>query len=223
MEKIRVYIIDDHKLFVEGIYSLISEETDLEVTGYSLLARDYLAKADQVGADVYLVDINMPEISGIELTHMIRERDPDAHVLALSMYDDIQFVEKMIRSGAIGYIQKAASMEELIKAIRTVAKGEKYLAQDIQDTVFSTLGNLSKLQDPEEPENRLTRRELEVLQLIAKDYSTAEIADKLFISERTVETHRKNIFSKTDARTVIGLIRYAVKHGIINLDDHSAG
>jgi len=221
MEKIRVYIIDDHKLFVEGIVSLISEETDLEVTGYSLLARDYLAMADQVEADVYLVDINMPEISGIELTDMIIERNPDAHVLALSMYDDIQFVEKMIKSGAIGYIQKAASMEELIRAIRTVAQGQRYLAQDIQDTIFSTLGNLGKLQAPEETENKLTKRELEVLQLVAKDYSTAEIADKLFISERTVETHRKNIFSKTDARTVIGLIRYAVKHGIINLDDQS--
>ncbi len=159
----------------------------------------------------------MPEISGIELCYRIRELDPGGHVLALSMHDDIQNIEKMIRAGAIGYIQKAASMEELLKAIRSVAAGERYLGQDIQQVVFESLGNQDRLDQAADPVSRLTPRELEVLKLIVKDYSTAEIAAKLFISERTVETHRKNIFSKTNARTVVGLVRYALQYGLVDM------
>lgn len=217
MKTTKIYILDDHKLFVEGISALISDEADLEVVGYSLSGKDYLEKAGKLQADVYLVDINMPELSGIELCYRIRELDPGGNVLALSMHDDIQNIERMIRAGATGYIQKAASMEELLKAIRSVAAGERYLGQDIQQVVFESLGGQDSSDEPADPVSRLTPRELEVLKLIARDYSTATIAAQLFISERTVETHRKNIFSKTNARTVVGLIRYALQHGLVDI------
>lgn len=217
MKTISIYIVDDHKLFVEGIIALISDEPDLEITGYSLSGKDYLEKASSVRADVYLLDINMPELSGIDLCYKIKEQDTSGHVLALSMHDDIQNIQKMLQAGAIGYIQKAASMEELLRAIRDVAAGKQHLGHDIQQRVVESRGYPEKHEETSGEMNTLTPRELEVLRLIARDYSTAKIAEKLFISERTVETHRKNIFSKTNARTVVGLVRYALQHGYVEL------
>ncbi len=219
METIKIYVIDDHKLFVEGIYSLLSDEPNLELMGYSLCAREFMEKIDKIQAHVYLVDINMPEISGIELTGMIKERQPQAKILALTMYDDFQFVEKMIKSGANGYILKAADLQELTKAIRTVATGQKFLGQDIQDVVFNKIGSLDVFDKPDKkPESILTKREKEILALIAKEYSNTQISEMLFISERTVETHRKNIFAKTNSKSAIGLIRYAIENNIVSFD-----
>ncbi len=219
MNPIKVYVIDDHKLFVEGIYSLLSDEPEIELMGFSLSAKDFLEKADKIKADVYLVDINMPEISGIELTPMLLKKQPDARILALTMYDDFQYVEKMIKSGSHGYILKAANLQELIRAITTVAKGEKFLGSEIQDVVFNKIGSLEELvSSPNDAKNLLTAREREILTLIAKEYSNPEIAKSLYISERTVETHRKNIFSKTGAKSVIGLIRYAIENHIVSFE-----
>lgn len=218
MKTISIYNVDDHKLFVEGIIALISDEPDLEITGYSLSGKDYLEKASSVRADVYLLDINMPELSGVDLCYKIKEQDASGHVLALSMHDDIQNIQKMLQAGAIGYIQKAASMEELLRAIRDVAAGKQHLGHDIQQRVVESRGYPEKHEETSSEMNTLTPRELEVLRLIARDYSTAKIAEKLFISERTVETHRKNIFSKTNARTVVGLVRYALQHSYVELE-----
>lgn len=218
MRTISIYIVDDHKLFVEGIIALISDESDLKVIGYSLSGKSYFEQAPGLHADVYLLDINMPDLSGIELCYQIRKNDPYGHVLTLSMHDDIQNIKKMFQAGAIGYIQKAASMEELLIAIRSVAEGKRYLGQDIQEGVLESLAGQEAQGEPTDRINRLTPRELEVLKLIARDLSTAEIAEKLFISERTVETHRKNIFSKTNARTVVGLMHYALKQGYVELE-----
>lgn len=220
MDTIKIYVIDDHKLFVEGIYSLLSDESDFELMGYSLSAEAFLEKFDNIAADVFLVDINMPEISGIELTRIIKEKRPDAMILALTMYDDFQFVEQMIKSGAQGYILKAANLQELTKAIKTVAGGQKFLGKEIQDVVFSKIGNFEDLAKPDKKEikNPLTQREKEILGLIAREYSNTDIAEKLFISERTVETHRKNIFSKTGAKSIIGLVRYAIEQDLVHFD-----
>lgn len=220
MKTTKIYVIDDHKLFVEGIYSLLSDEPGFELMGYSLSAREFLDISPQIQADVYLVDINMPEISGIELTKMILQQQPQARVLALTMYDDFQYVEKMIKSGAHGYILKASDLQELIKAVAAVARGEKFLGQEIQQVVFNQIGNLEAAwQKPsEDVKELLTPREKEILALIAREFSNPEIAEKLFISERTVETHRKNIFAKTGAKSVIGLIKYAIQHEIISFE-----
>ncbi len=164
----------------------------------------------------------MPDISGIELTKKIKEHKPAARILAVTMYDDYRYIEKMIKSGASGYILKAANLKELITAINTVAKGEKFLGNEIQQVLFNKIGSDDRMKTEAERQQHdkalLSKREIEILSLIAKEYNNQQIAEKLFISERTVETHRKNIFSKTKVRTVIGLVKYAIKQGLIDYE-----
>lgn len=219
--KVRIYIVDDHKLFVQGVISLLSDETDLEITGYSLSALDFLAGVEKLDVDVYLMDINMPDITGIELTRKLKDIKPEARVLALTMYDDFEYVENMIKSGADGYILKTASLEELSLAIKTVARGVKFFGNEIQEIVFNKIGGKGSANNPtstSDDQANLTKREIEIISLIAKEYTTQEIAEKLFISTRTVETHRKNILSKTRVKSIIGLLKFAEQRGILGGD-----
>jgi DNA-binding NarL/FixJ family response regulator len=219
--KARIYIVDDHKLFVQGVISLLSDETDLEITGYSLSALDFLAGVEKLDVDVYLMDINMPDITGIELTRKLKDIKPEARVLALTMYDDFEYVENMIKSGADGYILKTASLEELSLAIKTVARGIKFFGNEIQEIVFNKIGGKGSANNPtstSDDQANLTKREMEIISLIAKEYTTQEIAEKLFISTRTVETHRKNILSKTRVKSIIGLLKFAEQRGILGGD-----
>jgi DNA-binding NarL/FixJ family response regulator len=221
MNKISIYIIDDHKLFVEGIKALLSDEPEFEITGYSLSAKDFLDCMDEIDAQVYLMDINMPDITGIELAGILLQKKPEAKILALTMYDEFEFVEKMIKSGVRGYILKTANLEELSLAIKTISSGYKFFGNEIQNIVFNKYGGLQELYENrkrEEENVNITPREKEIISLIAKEFTTQEIAEKLFISVRTVETHRKNIISKTKTKSVVGLIKYAVKHGVISYD-----
>jgi DNA-binding NarL/FixJ family response regulator len=222
MNKVSVYIIDDHKLFVEGLCSLLADIQGFEIEGFSLNPLIFLENINTVNADVFLVDINMPQMSGVQLTAKLKDIKPSAKVLALTMYDEYEYVEKMIMAGASGYILKSASIQELTNAIKSVADGSKFLGRDIQEVLFNKVekGNQDIYQKTfsfgSEPEATLTKREIEILILISKELTTQQIAEKLFISERTVETHRKNIFSKTKAKSVIGLSRYAEKHGYLS-------
>jgi DNA-binding NarL/FixJ family response regulator len=220
MKSIRIFIVDDHKLFVEGLISLLSDDTDFVIVGYSLSANEFLSIYKHQDVDIYLMDINIPDIPGTQLAAIVKNDKHDAKILALTMYDDFDYVEKMISSGANGYILKSASIEELAHAIRTVASGNKYFGNEIQDIVFNNIvgKSKSKNQGTESDLTLLTKREKEIISLIAQEYTTHQIAEKLFISERTVETHRKNIFSKTKAKSVIGLNKFAIKHGIIGED-----
>lgn len=214
----RIYLIDDHKLFVEGIYALFSEEPSIEVVGYALSPKEFLEKANEIHADVFLVDINMPDINGVELTSRLMELKIEPRILALTMYDDLQHAEQMIKSGAQGYILKTASLKELINAIKVVAGGGIYLSQDMKHILFSGKGDRAAKKESTDHDygKLLTPREIEILSLIAKEYSTEQIAAKLFISERTVETHRKNLLTKTNARSVVGLIKFAIQHKIVS-------
>lgn len=222
MNKVSVYIIDDHKLFVEGLCSLLADIQGFEIEGFSLNPLNFLENINTVNADVFLVDINMPQMSGVQLTAKLKDIKPSAKVLALTMYDEYEYVEKMIMAGASGYILKSASIQELTNAIKSVADGSKFLGRDIQEVLFNKVEkgnqdfNQKTLSFGAEPEATLTKREIEILILISKELTTQQIAEKLFISERTVETHRKNIFSKTKAKSVIGLSRYAEKHGYLS-------
>ncbi|HRY32044.1 MAG TPA: response regulator transcription factor [Bacteroidales bacterium] len=222
MEKLKLFVVDDHKLFVEGVVSLLSDEPEFEVAGYALSGAEFLAKEDKIEADVYLIDINMPGISGIELTRRLREIKPEARILILTMYDDFKYVGMLVKSGASGYVLKSANLQELTRAIQMVGQGHKYFGQEIQDVMFSRLEG-DHPEDEKFPDGqgraKLTKREVEILSLIAREYSTRQIAEKLFISERTVETHRKNILSKTNAKTVVGLSKYAIRQGIIKPDE----
>jgi len=218
MNTIKIFLVDDHKLFIEGIISLLSEEDCLQFVGYSLNPAEVRDKVDEIDADVFIIDINMPEMSGITLTKFIMDKKPDSKILALTMYNDYRHIEKMIKSGALGYSQKSDNIEELIKAIKTVARGRKFICESIQQTIVNNIGSIHKMEETEiVSKSKLTEREMEVLLLIIKEYNNREIAEKLFISRQTVETHRKNIFSKANTSSAVGLLKYAIKEGIIQV------
>ena len=218
MDPIKIFLVDDHKLFIEGIVSLLSDEECLEFTGYSLSPLEVRNTLDDIEADVFIVDINMPEMSGVVLTQYIMDKRPGSRILALTMYNDFRHIEKMIKSGALGYTLKSDSLEELINAIKTVARGRKYICESIQQTIVNNIGNIHQMHENEVlSKSKLTEREMEVLQLIIKEYNNREIAEKLYISRQTVETHRKNIFSKANTSSAVGLLKYAIKEGIVQV------
>ncbi len=164
-----------------------------------------------------LVDISMPDHSGVEVTKIIKEKYPDVKVLALTMHEDISTISAMIDAGASGYLLKRTNMNEVLDAIRVAASNRKYLGLDVQAIMMEEFHLREQgANGQEDMPAKLTGREKEILNLVAREYSNEEIAEKLFISERTVETHRRNILIKTDTRSIIGLIKYAIKHGLIN-------
>jgi DNA-binding NarL/FixJ family response regulator len=224
MNEIKIFVIDDHKIFVEGICSLLSDEKRFALVGCSNSGHEFLTKYLDYDIDVYLIDINMPELSGVELTKYIIEKKPSAKILALTMHEEFEYVERMIKSGASGYVLKSAGLNELSVAIEQVARGNKFFGIEIQEMMFNKLGGKNATFDSESKNHQptLTKREIEILSLIAKEYTTSQIAEMLYISERTVETHRKNIFSKTKARSIIGLSKFAIQYGYISLDNSKA-
>lgn len=215
-EKIKVLIVDDHQLMIEGLRALLEDEECIgKVDGANSL-EETLEFLKNQPVDVVLMDINMPEVSGIEITQTIKENYPEIKVIALTMHDDISIITRMIKAGASGYVMKKTNMYEVIDALKTVHAGGKYLSMTTQHIIMDNLMSPDELMDAKE-ENKpvLSARELEVLKLVAKEYSNEKIGEKLFISERTVEAHRRNIFIKTKTKSIVGLMKYAIKEGLI--------
>ena len=182
-----------------------------------------LAFLDNHEVDVVLADINLPGRSGIEVAREVKQHYTEVKVIALTMHEDIEMVRKMVEAGASGFLLKRANMNDVLEAIRTVAKGGKYLDRDVQAMMMENISNPdASVALKTDEEVTLTRRELEILTLVAKEYTNERIAEKLFISERTVETHRRNIFSKTKTKSVVGLIKYAIRNGLIS-DEEGEG
>jgi len=212
--QINIMVVDDHQLIINGLSSLVEEEKDICFCGGANTwsqAKDILEKGK---IDVALVDINMPGMSGVEMTREIKSRFPQVQVLALTMHEDFAMIQKMISAGASGYILKRTHLEEVLDAIREIKEKGKYLGGDVQEIL------LEGIKVPEEKQTggqsiSLSKREQEVLNLLARELSNEEIAERLFISERTVESHRRNIFIKTKTKSVIGLIKYAIKNELI--------
>ncbi len=221
---IRVAVVDDHQLMIEGLKSLLEYEEDIEfVTGANSMA-ETLRALESNHVDVILMDINMPEGSGIETALQVRELYPDVRIIALTMHDDISIITRMIKAGASGFVLKRTNMNEVIEAIRIVHNHGKYLSINTQQIIMDNLGPEAESADAK-ADNKpvLTAREIEVLSLVAREYNNEEIAGKLFISERTVEAHRRNIFIKTKTKTIVGLIKYAISKGLITADQEDKG
>jgi DNA-binding NarL/FixJ family response regulator len=200
----RIFIVDDHQMVIDGLLSLLNEIPSINIVGYSNNPLEVLDRLTCTQADILLTDINMPELNGISLTRLIKTNLPNVKIICLSMYSDEFSIREMVDAGVDGYIFKNTGKQELLDAIASVSKNTPYFCTDICLKSLKTEdGNLE----------RLTNREIEILKLIEKEYNNKLIAESLFISERTVETHRKNIFRKTNTQNVIGLLKYAyIRH-----------
>lgn len=218
-QSIKVLVVDDHQLMIEGLRSLLEDEEDISFIGGANNMDEAMYFAAIYPVDVILMDINMPGGSGIDATIKLRELYPSIKVLALTMHNDISIITRMIEAGASGYILKRTNMNEVIEAIRVVYAGERYLGRDTQQIIMDNLSSPPGTFDPgQERKSILSSRESEVLNLIAQEFSNSQIAEKLFISERTVEAHRRNIFIKTKTKTIVGLMKLAIEKGLISED-----
>lgn len=217
-DKIRVHIADDHQVVIEGVSALINTDDSIEVEGYSLTGKDVVEWFKNNEADVLILDINMPKLDGIGVLKAFRNRSFQQKTIILSGLSDPKIVQEMIALGANGFIEKGSASEHIIQAIKTVHRGEQYYSDVIKDSLFDLYINESKTDEAikssasDEP---LTEREVEVLKLITQELSTAEIADKLNITVKTIETHRRNLYKKLKVKNVVGLAIYAVKNNIV--------
>lgn len=212
---ITVFIADDHKIFRDGIISLLDNEDDIQVVGEAGNEEELFEKVTGLQPMVILMDISMGASNGIEATEKILKRFPNIKVLALSMHSESSYILKMLEAGASGYLLKDAGSREMIAAIHTVASGDTYFSQQVSQTLLNHLHSGKKVLG-KRPGVPLTKRELEVLQLIAEEHSNSEIAEKLYISIRTVDTHRRNLLEKLGVKNTAGLVKNAIRLGLIN-------
>jgi DNA-binding NarL/FixJ family response regulator len=203
----KLFIVDDHYMVIEGIRSLLQNEAGLEWTGHASNAASCLAYLQQQQPDVILMDINLPDKSGIDLCKEVKEKYPSVFILGLSTFNQESFISKMMDNGASGYVLKNATKEELLEAIETVMKGKLFLSMDAAQSLRSVADK------PDMPV--ITRREKEVLELIAAGCTNAEIAERLFVSISTIDTHRKNLLEKFNVRNTASLVRLATQQQII--------
>jgi DNA-binding NarL/FixJ family response regulator len=213
---IRVISVDDHKIFRDGIASLLATDPNIEVVGEAENEEQLLGLLKQQEAEVILMDIHLKNSNGIKITQRIKEKRPDIKVLAFSMHNQVDYVVNMLEAGASGYILKDAGKEEMIRAINVIASGNTYYSNEISALIVQAL-NKKNDREPRQSSN-LTKREIEILKLIANEYSNPEIAKKLHISVRTVDTHRRNLLEKLNVKNTAGLVKYAIKQ---NLIDHN--
>ena len=227
---IRIILTDDHAILRDGIRALLAREPDMRVVGEAADGRALLDLLAHTAADVVLMDVNMPGLDGFAVMPFLREAHPGVRVLVLSMLDHENYVYRMLQAGALGYVLKNADITEITHAIRTVAAGRQFLCTEIGLALLHrTIGlPLPPVPDAVTPipatrpagaaelsGRELSGRELEVLRLIAEGLTNQEIADTLFTSKRTIETHRQNIIEKTQAKNTAALIRYAMSQGLI--------
>ncbi len=210
-EKVRLLLVDDHQLFIDGIRSLLSREPGIEIVGEALNGKAAMDFLQDNEVDIVLSDMSMPQMTGIELARKIRQKFENTQVIVLSMNKRKALIQDAMHSGASGYVLKDATKEELAEAIRSIASGDTYLSKGVGKILLSMNQDLK----PNEDLASLTDRELEILKLIATELSNVEIATRLDISRRTVETHRKNIMKKVGVKNSVGLARYAFSHGLM--------
>ncbi|MEK6197245.1 MAG: response regulator transcription factor [Desulfobacterales bacterium] len=214
---IRVLIADDHKIMLAGLRSLLEKQTDFEVVGEADNGRKAVKMAQEKTPDVVVMDVSMPDLNGIEATMQIIESLPKTRVIALSMHSDKRFVMGMLRAGASGYLLKDCASQELANAIVQVAGGKKYLSPEITGVVIDDflLGGSAEEVAAASP---LSPREREVLQLIAEGWSTKQIASHLYVSIKTIETHRRQIMRKLDLHAIADLTKYAIREGFTSIE-----
>lgn len=213
---LNVAIADDHAMFVDGIESILQNEESIQVVDRCFNGSSVFTMLKKQKIDVLLLDINLPDISGIEVAIRLNSEFPEVKIIALSMYNEESIVSEILKNGALGYVLKNTGRDELIQAIHTVASGQTYFSKDVTETIMGSL-----LKKPNSKKGyflspKLSNREKQILALIVKEYTTQEIATKLFISDKTVETHRSNLISKLNVRNTAGLVRAAIELNLLD-------
>ncbi|ADQ19055.1 response regulator [Leadbetterella byssophila] len=204
MDKIKILVVDDHPMVLEGMRSMLAGIPFVTVTGLAQNAYQAIEHLKEILPEIVITDINMPEISGIELSSKIRKEYPNVKIIAMSTYNERSYVSQMVQAGASGYLLKSASREEMEEAILTVSSGKLYMSLEL---------DISREEIKKMPV--LTTREREVLVLIAEGLTNPQIAERLFVSPHTVDSHRKNLLTKFEVNNTAGLIKWAAKNGLI--------
>lgn len=219
MDKIRILIADDHAIVREGISSLLETLPDIEVVGEARNGQEALDKARELTPDIILMDITMPGMNGLEATRLVREQNPDTRVLILTMHEGDEYFFKLLDAGASGYLVKGCSSEELVTAMRTVYRGDVFLYPTMTTKLLSDYMRRSHSGSNRGADDGLTNREMEILKYVADGHTNQEIAESLVLSVATVQTHRANIMAKLGLHNATELVKYAIRQGLISLDD----
>jgi DNA-binding NarL/FixJ family response regulator len=211
---INILIADDHQLLIDGIKATLAGIEDFNIAAEVYNGYQVLEKLESgLPVDIILMDINMPKLDGLSCTKMVHKKFPHVRIIALSQYDEKRFVKQMVKNGASGYLLKDSGKDILVKAIRTVNGGESYYCERLSLRMIS---QELKMEDTKSLFPKLTDREIEILRLIGRELSSQEIADKLFISFHTVESHRANLMSKAGVKNTAGLIRWATENDFLD-------
>ena len=217
MKPKRIMLADDHEIILEGLRVLVEKKANLELVGEAKDGRSAVRMARELRPDVVVMDVSLPELNGIEATSQLVGENPDIKVIALSMHSEQRFVSAMLKAGASAYLTKNNAFRELSNAIDAVLAGKNYFCPEIAQTMVQDYLHMSGGKDKKIQSDLLTRRELEVLQLLAEGQTARNAASKLHISVKTVETHRRNMMEKLNLTNISELIRYAIREGIVKL------
>ena len=214
VSKVRIIIADDHRMIIDGLKLLLHTDPGIEVVGEASNGQEVLGLLHNVEADLVLMDIQMPEMSGIEATWKVKEQYPHVKVIMLTMYNKREYITELLEIGASGYLLKNTGKDELFDAIKRVMSGGEYFSSEVTRTILR-----SKEQETDQDEDHLaliSKREREVLKQIAQGLTSKDIAEVLFISQHTVDTHRKNLLRKTDSKNTADLVKFALKNNLID-------
>jgi DNA-binding NarL/FixJ family response regulator len=216
-DMIKIILVDDHQMFRDGLKAVLTDQPYIQMVADLSNAKDLYELLKTNEADLIITDITMPEISGIELTEYVQSHYPGIKILILSMHSDEKYIVKALKAGANGYLPKETGMSELLKAVQTIHQGENYFNKSISDTILYSIGK------PGDPEHRtidkkLTNREREIVRLVVEGLSNKEIASRLFISIRTVDSHKNHIMQKLQLKSTVDLVKYAIKHKLASID-----
>ncbi len=214
--QVRILMVDDHQMFIDGIKALLRNETKFKIIAEALSGNKALEIMENEHFDVMISDISMPEMTGVELTKIVKNKFPHVKVLVLTMYNNQEVVEEIMMSEAEGYILKNTGKAELVNALETISNDGTFYSREVLTNFMHKVRKEKKIK---QEYVELSDRELEVLKLICEEYSSEQIAEKLFISRRTVDTHRIHIYEKTGCKTIVSLIKFAIRNELVQLEE----
>lgn len=215
MKKLRVFLADDHAILREGLRHILNSQPDLEVIGEAGDGQSAYEKIEELKPDIVVMDISMPQMTGIEAARKLRRYDPEIKIIMLTRHDNEEYVDQLLKYGIHGYVLKDDAGDDLLRAIEAIKKNETYLSPRITKRIMDDYGRPARLKDGSGPFALLTNREREILKLIAEGKSNEEVARSLWISPRTAKVHRANIMKKLDVHKVADLVKYAIKTGLV--------